>query len=199
MRLNRRDFLIRYGCGLVAGAGAVVWRSLDRPDPFGHLIRPPGALPESQFIAACIRCGQCVAVCPRGSITTLSATDSLSMSGIPYIDTRKRACNLCMRCGAVCPTGALQAIVTDKSVVAKSVSMGVAVIDKRLCISFLGRMCGLCRDACPFPGEAIKLEPWARPVIIDRKCVGCGLCVEICPQQPTAIRIDPHRRRFATK
>ncbi len=197
MRVNRRDFLIRYGCGLVAGASAVVWRSLDRPDPHGHLVRPPGALPESEFMASCIRCGQCAAACPRGCVETHGLIDGPSLSGLPYVDTRSRACNLCMRCGLVCPTGALRAIPNNKNTIQKSVSMGIAVVEKSLCISFLGRLCGICRDACPYPGKAIKLESWARPTIIDSGCVGCGLCVEICPQNPTAIRIDPTLRRIS--
>ncbi len=100
-----------------------------------------------------------------------------------------------MRCTEVCPTGALRSIPKEKSAIMRFVSMGLAVVDEALCISFLGRMCGLCRDACPYPGDAIKLTSWARPIIVEQRCVGCGLCVEICPQQPTAIRIDTTERR----
>ncbi len=178
---------------MAVGVGSLTWRSLGNNGQLDTYVRPPGALPEPRFLGACIRCGQCAAVCPRGCVKTHSINDGLSLAGVPYVDTRIRACNLCMRCGQVCPTGALRAIPADKGIVAESVSMGVAVVDKSLCISFLGRLCGICRDACPYPGKAIKLEPWARPVIIEEKCVGCGLCVEICPQQPTAIRIDPKR------
>ena len=30
----------------------------------GVALRPPGALPEKDFLAACTRCGQCVQACP---------------------------------------------------------------------------------------------------------------------------------------
>uniref|UniRef100_UPI004055F8DE ferredoxin-type protein NapG n=1 Tax=Candidatus Electronema sp. TaxID=2698783 RepID=UPI004055F8DE len=30
-----------------------------------HAIRPPGALPEEDFLAACLRCGQCVRACEK--------------------------------------------------------------------------------------------------------------------------------------
>jgi MauM/NapG family ferredoxin protein len=193
--MKRREFVIGIGCGLATGAAALAYRSFSGRENILTYLRPPGALAESAFLSACIRCGHCSAVCPRRCIMTHSISDGPGLAGVPYIDPRRRACNLCMKCQPVCPTGALQEIPADKSVVAKSVSMGVAVIEKSLCISFLGRMCGLCRDACPYPGEAIKLEPWARPVIIDDHCVGCGLCAEICPQQPSAIVIDPNRRR----
>jgi MauM/NapG family ferredoxin protein len=193
--MNRREFVAAIGCGLVSVAGALSYRSVQARNTIHATLRPPGALDESAFLSACIRCGHCSAVCPRGCIVAHSLSDGPALAGVPFIDPRRRACNLCMKCTSACPTGALLEIPAEKSIVASSVSMGVAVIEKSLCISFLGRMCGLCRDACPYPGEAIKLEPWARPIIIDDHCVGCGLCAEICPQQPSAIVIDPGRRR----
>ncbi len=191
MTLNRRGFLISFGTSFVAAASALGWRLSQKKRLVRRDIRPPGALPEDEFQRSCIRCGLCNAVCPRGCIQTRPLSFGPAVSGLPFIDTRKRACNLCMACTKVCPTGALEPIPDDKEIVATSVNMGTAVIDESLCISFLGRMCGICRDACPFPGKAIKLEPWARPKIVKESCVGCGLCVEICPQQPTAIRIIP--------
>ena len=100
-----------------------------------------------------------------------------------------------MKCGAVCPTGALKKIPDDKQVIARSVSMGLAVIDENLCISYLGRLCGICRDACPYPGKAIKLKPWARPEVIVENCVGCGLCEEVCVvQDRRAIQVRTSRK-----
>ncbi len=190
--MKRRGFIVAVGAGL---AGALGWR-LHGPEASGAgALRPPGALPEPEFVRACIRCGLCAGICPRQCIELAGVTAPPEEIGLPQIDARQRACNLCMRCTEVCPTAALTAIPEDKTVVLETVSMGLAVVDEGLCISFLGRLCGLCRDACPYPGVAIKLEPWARPLVIADKCVGCGLCVERCPQLPTAIRIDPTRRR----
>ena len=67
-------------------------------------------------------------------------------------------------------------------------AMGSAIVDPQRCLSYLGRVCGFCHDACPFPQDAIKLTPPARPWVLDA-CVGCGRCVEECPQNPTAIDI----------
>ncbi len=157
-------------------------------------LRPPGALAESSFLSACIRCGNCAAVCPQACIISQPYSNGIE-PGLPYIDPRIRACNLCMKCGEVCPTGAIKTIPHDREIIIAKVSMGMAVIDERLCISFLGRLCGICRDACPYPGRAIKLNPWARPEIIAGACVGCGLCVRLCPQQPSAIHINVSQKR----
>ena len=34
-------------------------------------LRPPGALGEADFLAACTRCGQCVAACPFDTLTLI--------------------------------------------------------------------------------------------------------------------------------
>jgi len=189
--MDRRRFLIQLGAGAATGAAALVWRSSDSGAAGGFWVRPPGALAEPEFQGACVRCGLCAGVCPRGCVKLQTPEHGAALVGLPYIDVRERACDLCMRCAAVCPSHALAPIPADRTEVARRVRMGTAVVDEGLCISFLGRLCGICRDACPFPGKAIKLGSWARPEVVAEACVGCGLCVEICPQQPTAIRIGP--------
>ncbi len=94
-----------------------------------------------------------------------------------------------MRCTEICPTGALREVPDDLEVIAEEIDMGVAVVDPDRCLSYLGRVCGYCHDACPLPGVAIDLTPPARPVIHEDACVGCGRCVELCPQFPTAIDV----------
>jgi ferredoxin-type protein NapG len=94
-----------------------------------------------------------------------------------------------MRCTKVCPTGALTEVVDDLEVIAQRVDMGTAVVDPDRCLSYQGRICGYCHDACPLPGVAIRLVPKAKPEVIADGCVGCGRCVENCPQNPTAIDV----------
>lgn len=71
-------------------------------------VRPPGAVNEEDFLALCIKCGQCLQVCPYHSIEL----DSLFAGhgiGTPYVDTLNRACYLCtaLPCVLACPSGAL--------------------------------------------------------------------------------------------
>ena len=71
-------------------------------------VRPPGAVKEDEFLALCIKCGQCLQVCPYHSIEL----DNISTGhgiGTPIIDTLNRACYLCtaLPCVLACPSGAL--------------------------------------------------------------------------------------------
>jgi ferredoxin len=136
-----------------------------------------------------VRCGLCGTVCENGCIRFFGADEHAHGAFTPYLDVRRRACTLCMRCTEVCPSGALTKVADTKAAILAHVRMGKAVVDPEHCLSYLGRLCGYCHDACPYPGEAPRLLPPALPVVLDA-CVGCGRCVEDCPQSPTAIRVE---------
>lgn len=72
-------------------------------------LRPPGALDEKDFLASCIKCGQCVQVCPVQAIKLADLVDGFGV-GVPYIDAREQACDFscdAVQCILACPTGAL--------------------------------------------------------------------------------------------
>ena len=50
-------------------------------------LRPPGALAERGFRSSCIKCGQCVQVCPYHSIYLLDITHLFDI-GTPVIDAK---------------------------------------------------------------------------------------------------------------
>ena len=152
-----------------------------------RFVRPPGSRAESKFLSECIRCRACANVCEAGCIKFFSLSDGFNLAGTPYLNTRLRACNLCMNCTQICPTGALKPIERDIEAISKEVSMGVAEVIPSNCLSFNGRICGVCHDACPLPGKAIKLVTRAQPEVIADACIGCGRCEERCPQTPAAI------------
>ena len=76
-------------------------------------LRPPGALKtpfdEQPFLASCIKCGQCVQVCPVEAIELADLLDGMGV-GVPYIEARRQACDFScdgLQCVLACPTGAL--------------------------------------------------------------------------------------------
>ena len=72
-------------------------------------LRPPGALDEKDFLASCIKCGQCVQVCPVQAIKLADLVDGFGV-GTPYIDAREQACDFscdAVQCILACPTGSL--------------------------------------------------------------------------------------------
>lgn len=72
-------------------------------------LRPPGALDEKDFLSSCIKCGQCVQVCPVQAIKLADLVDGFGV-GVPYIDARAQACDFscdAVQCILACPTGSL--------------------------------------------------------------------------------------------
>lgn len=72
-------------------------------------LRPPGALDEKDFLSSCIKCGQCVQVCPVSAIKLADLVDGMGV-GAPYIDAREQACDFscdAVQCILACPTGSL--------------------------------------------------------------------------------------------
>ncbi len=152
-------------------------------------LRPPGAIAENDFLAACIRCFHCGSVCPNQSIQFEGMETGLGRAYTPVIRARQQACILCMKCTQACPTDALTPIANDPDSILKHVHMGTAKVNKDLCYSYNDRICGVCYYACPFPDKALKLGLGARPSIDEDQCVGCGNCERACIHLPQAVRI----------
>lgn len=153
-------------------------------------LRPPGALPEKQFLASCIRCGQCGEVCPNRCISYFGRENGLDSLDTPYIIPREQACILCMKCGEVCPSGAIRKVERTAGEIIARVKMGKARVDKNLCLSYQGKTCGVCYRACLLQDVAIRVGRLEQPEVLGA-CVGCGLCERSCIQIPQAIRIIP--------
>jgi len=125
IKKERREF-IQYSTmgllGLVLGAGVIGSPYLKAQE---FRLRPPGALKEDDFLALCIKCGQCLQVCPYHSINLADMASGHGI-GTPYIDALERGCYLCkaLPCVLACPSGALDHQTEKPS----DVKMGVAVV-----------------------------------------------------------------------
>ncbi|HEB91555.1 MAG TPA: 4Fe-4S dicluster domain-containing protein [Deltaproteobacteria bacterium] len=156
-------------------------------------LRPPGAKDQDHFLGACIKCGQCVQVCPVQAITFADITEGLG-SGVPYIDARAQACDFscdALSCILACPTGALSHEIHSK----EEVHSGIARLARPdACRARLGK--GF-RGTTRGPGFRGRLrheevDRWnALPVAehpYDREI--CDLCVIECPIGESAIRLE---------
>jgi polyferredoxin len=73
-----------------------------------RLIRPPGALDELHFLERCIRCGECMKVCPNNALHPTFMEAGLEAVWTPVLVPRIGYCEPgCVLCGQVCPTGAI--------------------------------------------------------------------------------------------
>lgn len=188
--MKRRRFIKAFVAGTLLPFVAPVLVKLMGSERLRRFLRPPGALPEKDFLRACIGCSQCANVCPNKCITMQGTDGDLNSVNTPVIIARRQACILCMACTQVCPTDALEPIEpTEEGKLA--VDMGKAFVSEDICYSFAGRTCGVCFRACPLPGKALKLGLYEQPHVNHKFCVGCGLCESACVHMPQAIRVIP--------
>lgn len=158
----------------------VLKRWLDPRTP----LRPPGAVPEDEFIRRCIKCNKCAQVCPHDSIV-MGHLDAGARFGTPLVIPREVPCYLCMECPPVCPTGALDPALTDQ----RDVRMGVAVLEEDLCLAYAGVICRACFQHCPIYRKALTMREEMYPVVHAGACTGCGICEFYCIADPPAITV----------
>lgn len=146
-------------------------------------VRPPGALPEVAFLAACTRCGACTPVCPVHAILTVPPAGGLA-AGTPYLEPTVQPCVACadMPCVKACPTGALT--LPDNGWT--GYRLGFVELVPERCVTFEGSPCRVCVDACPIGEKALAQDEAGHPVIRREGCVGCGVCVRECIASPSA-------------
>lgn len=166
------------------------------------MIRPPGSLPEMEFLKRCVKCGQCLRICP----TNVLQPAGLGEGGIetlwtPVANFNVGHCQLkCTLCSQVCPTGAIENISVAEKLGMGShsekgpVRLGTAFIDRSRCLPWANRIpCVVCEEVCPVAPKAIqtfdeetknvfgKLVVLNRPYIVPDLCIGCGICQHECP------------------
>ena len=147
-------------------------------------LRPPGAIEEHDFLAACIKCGQCVQVCPVEAIL-LGDLDEGHGVGVPYIDARAQACDFscdAVQCVLACPTEALTHKIDKK----EQVRMGFARLSRPgACLARQGKgFKGYARGA-DFTGlhRYVDVDRW-NPIRLNEYEYDlelCDLCERECP------------------
>ena len=201
-QLQRR----RVFAGVAAGVGLLpLFRSTSgfavESDP--RLIRPPGALTEKEFLARCIRCGECMKVCPNNALHPTLLEAGLEGIWSPVLVPRIGYCEpTCVLCSQVCPTGAIWEISQAEKIGSsqgdeekkKPVKLGTAFYDRARCLPWaMATECIVCEEWCPTSPKAIYLRPAEmvdgqgavkavrQPYVDPGRCTGCGACEYACP------------------
>lgn len=147
------------------------------------LLRPPGSLKEDLFVLGCLRCGECIKVCPTKVIQPANFSDGIDNFWSPKLVYAKSYCAFdnCFLCYKVCPTNVIRK--PDK----KRIKIGVAKVNRETCLVWSkNTFCFICEEVCP--KQAVYRTPG--PTVDEEKCVGCGLCENRCPVSPPAIVVN---------
>jgi len=197
--LNRKPDISRRALlgGVLTGLSAPFLGRLDgRMDKVAdpRLIRPPGSLPEKEFLKLCQRCGLCMKVCPTNALNPALGEAGVAGFWTPRLIMTQGYCEYtCSLCGSVCPTGAI-ADITVKEKIERPIKIGSAYLDRERCLPWSGNApCIVCEEVCPASPKAIYVKqkiisgPGGKelavqlPFINLKQCVGCGICENKCP------------------
>ena len=201
-KAGKMDFSRRTAIGAMAGGVAALTGFRQTPlaqeivfEP--TLIRPPGALPEREFLQRCIQCGLCMRTCPTNALQPCGLEAGVEGLWTPRLVPKVGYCQYsCNRCGQVCPTGAIAPLSIEEK---QQLKIGLAVFDKGRCLPHAyGRECIICEEHCPLPkkaiffveeevttrtGEKVTLK---QPCVDPSLCTGCGICEWSCVYKDAA-------------
>ena len=192
---------------LLAGLAGVVFFPMTRRSGLvtknfqRSAMRPPGSVAEDEFLRRCIKCDQCIRVCPTNVLQPAMLETGLEGMWTPIMISKMGWCELnCTLCSQVCPTGAIREIsIAEKLGVgpfeAKGpIKTGTAFYNQGRCLPWaMDTACVVCEEVCPVSPKAIftrlhtetdrygKVLTLKRPYIDADRCIGCGICEHECP------------------
>jgi len=176
--------------------------------PQYEIIRPPGSIGEEDFLRRCIKCGECMRVCPTNVIQPALLEGGFEALWTPVLINRIGYCEFnCVLCGHVCPTGAIMPLSVEKKIgrppYQKPVTVGTAFYDRGRCLPWaMNTECIVCEEVCPTSPKAIWFQVTEvrtreggtkilkLPHVDPNLCVGCGICENKCPvHDRAAVRV----------
>ena len=141
------------------------------------VIRPPGSLPEEAFLQRCIKCGQCMRVCPTNVIHPAALQAGMEGIWTPMLNFRMGTSGCqhgCIACGNLCPTAAIRPISIGERLgkgdfeARGPIRIGMAFVDRGRCLPWaMDRPCIVCQENCPVSPKAIFTRIEFRPVRLD--------------------------------
>jgi formate hydrogenlyase subunit 6/NADH:ubiquinone oxidoreductase subunit I len=166
------------------------------------MIRPPGAVSEPEFLKKCVKCDQCINVCPTNVLQPATFTEGgFEALWTPVMNFNIGHCQLkCTLCSEVCPTGAIRKITAAEKLGKGTfhskgpIRLGTAFIDRSRCLPWANEIpCVVCEEVCPVAPKAIQTRDEEvknvfgqmvvlnKPFIVPDLCIGCGICQTECP------------------
>ena len=169
--LARRDLVSAAALG-IATAPLLRLPSEGGASGASPIVRPPGALPEAEFLARCIKCGHCMRVCPTNVLQPATLKSGVEALWTPVLDNRvgTSGCqHTCTACSMVCPTAAIRPISVDERTGRGAhaehgpLRIGTSFVDRGRCLPWaMDTPCLVCEENCPVSPKAIFVrETWA--------------------------------------
>ncbi len=165
--ISRRGFVLSLASGIFAVPAVRLSDKLGS-NWYHRVIRPPGALPEEEFLKRCIKCGQCMRTCPTNVIQPGGLDGGLENLWTPVLNNRigSSGCQLnCVACGQMCPTSAIRPITLaeklgiDEFARVGPIKLGTAFVDRNRCLPWtMDKPCIVCQENCPVSPKAIYTQ-----------------------------------------
>ena len=174
--VSKREFMASLASGVaavplvrLAGMTGDAWNPA--------VIRPPGSLPEARFLQRCIKCGQCMRVCPTNVIHPAGLQAGIEGIWTPMLNFRMGTSGCqqgCIACGNLCPTAAIRPISLDERLgkgefaAGGPMRIGMAFVDRGRCLPWaMDRPCIVCQENCPVSPKAIFTRIEFRPIRLE--------------------------------
>ena len=174
------------------------------------VIRPPGSVVEDGFLERCIKCDQCIRVCPTNVLqpTMMEAGTGRFLDTDPEHEDRILRTELHPVRAGLSNRGDSAHFDREKTGTGDfaeqgPVKLGTAFYDHGRCLPWaMETPCVVCEEVCPTSPKAIfsrevtitkrdgKPITLRRPYVDPALCIGCGICEHECPvKDHAAIRV----------